>query len=303
MNELLKKLLDSELLTEDSKAQIEAAFQQQLAELESTTKLEVEQQVRVELTEQWVKTKEDLVNGLDEQISEMFVNEIAELKNDIENYKDLEIESAKKLAKTKKKLKEEMDASFTELVDHLNEFLEERIAHEFEEIKEDLNEAKKLEFGRQIFEAFAPEYRKHFVDGNDTERELHEAKIAIDRLKKKYKNVKGEKEELFHKIKLESVLTPLSGTKRDVMEAMLANVATDKLEESYSKYIGRVVKESSNTNSTTKSLNESSNKFDFDPRLSHLITGDIDDFEVQRNSTHQVTESTDLTRFRTLAGL
>jgi hypothetical protein len=121
-----------------------------------------------------------------------------------------------------------------------------RLRHEFKELRTDLHEAKKLDFGRKIFESFLPEYRKYFVDATTTERELHEAKIKIDKLKKNYKNIKGEKDCLFRKVKMESVLSPLVGRQRDVMETILASVATEKLEEAYKTYISRVIKEGVN---------------------------------------------------------
>ena len=246
MNELLKKLLEAEILSEDSKKELEEAFQTQLNEVIEATKAETAEQVRVELSEQWVKDKEDLIEAIDAKVNDFLAKEAAELHEDISSFRDLEAEHAVKLTEAKQALAAQLEEDMAQLVEKLDGFLEMRLKNEFNELRADLHEAKKLDFGRKIFESFLPEYRKYFVDASETEQELQEAKIKIDTLNKKYKNVKSEKDSLFRKVKLENVLSPLAGRQRDIMETILSSVATDKLEESYKKYIGRVIKEGEN---------------------------------------------------------
>lgn len=244
MDELLKKLLEAEILSEDSKKELEVAFQSRLDETIEMVKKETEERVKVELSEQWVVERDMLIEAVDSKLDDMFENELNELKADIERFRDLEIEYADKLVEAKQDLATQLETDLGDLVEKLDTFLEMRIAAEFDNLREDLHEARKLEFGKNIFEAFLPEYRKYFVDATATERELAEAKIRLDKLEGKYKNVKKEKENLFRKVKMEKVLSPLQGRQKEIMETILNGVATDELEEGYKRFIGRVLKES-----------------------------------------------------------
>lgn len=96
MDELLKKLLESELLNEDTKAELTEQFQSFInAQIDEHRQL-VEQQVRDELTqslsEQWVQERESLIEALDAKTDEVLKAELAELKEDIERFRDLEAE-------------------------------------------------------------------------------------------------------------------------------------------------------------------------------------------------------------------
>lgn len=307
MNELLKKLLEAEILSEDSKKELEEAFQIQLQEVIDATKAETAEQVRVELSEQWVTDKEQLIEAIDAKVNEYLLAEVQELKDDISSFRDLEAEYAGKLTEAKKALGLQLEADMVQMVDKLDSFLEMRLRNEFKELKADLHEAKKLDFGRKIFESFLPEYRKYFVDATTTERELHEAKIKIDKLKKNYKNVKGEKDSLFRKVKLESVLAPLVGRQRDIMETILGSVATEKLEEAYKTYISRVIKEG--VDESTKSDKVTDKKVT-KPSLTESIaskeavvkTGDADkvveNYDTQPSATSQTVLS-----YKRLAGI
>lgn len=270
MDELLKKLLEAEILSEDSKKELEEAFQTRLDETIKTVEKETAERVQVELSEKWVVERDMLIEAIDSKIDDMLLEELNELKADVERFRDLETEYANKLVEAKKDLTHQLESDLGELVEKLDTFLEMRIAAEFDEIKEDLQEARKLEFGKKIFEAFLPEYRKYFVDATATEKELAEAKERIEKLEGKYKNVKKEKEDLFRKVKLEKVLSPLSGRNREIMETILNSVATDELEEGYKRFIGRVLKETAQQESSDENtLNESVESHEVD--LSNTI--------------------------------
>lgn len=305
MNELLKKLLEAEILSEDSKKELEEAFQIQLNEVIEATKAETAEQVRVELSEQWVTDKEQLIEAVDQKVNEYLLAEIQELKDDISSFRDLEAEYAVKLTEAKKALGLQLESDMAQMIDKLDSFLEMRLKNEFNELRSDLQEAKKLDFGRKIFEAFLPEYRRYFVDASATERELHEAKVKIDKLSKKYKNVKGEKDSLFRKVKMEHVLAPLNGRQRDIMETILASVATDKLEEAYKTYISRVIKEGVEENKATTtekktikpSLTESTTS-----KTTFVKTGDSDPL-VENTDDSAIATSQTTSYYKRLAGI
>jgi len=52
-----------------------------------------------------------------------------------------------------------------------------------------------------------------------------------------------EKAQLVREAKMQDVLRPLSGSKREQMSFVLQNVETEKLEEAYGYFIGRILKE------------------------------------------------------------
>lgn len=248
MNEILKKLLESELLTEDSKKELEESFKtfvddavaKAVAEAKETTIAET----KLNLHEQYASNKEALIEAVDSKVNDFLINEMSALKKDIKDFRDLEAEYGKKLAEAKKELAKTLKEDFSKVINKMNTFLESRIKVEFNEIRKDIHEAKKYQFGKHIFEAFLPEYRKNFVDATQTEQELLEAKEKLDKLNKKYKNMKRDKEDLYRKVKLKEVLTPLSGRQKDIMESILQGYPTERLEETYKVFIGKVLKES-----------------------------------------------------------
>jgi hypothetical protein len=257
MNEVLKKLLESNILSEESRTELEEAFSKTLNEAVDKAVEEATEattiKVTTELHEKYVSDRESLIDAIDTKVNQLMDKEVNELKEDIRSYRDLEAESTIEIAKEKQRLAETLKKDMATLVDKLDLFLEARIDAEFETIRGDLQEAKKLNFGRQIIEAFSAEYRKYFVNPTKTEAQLQEANEKIDTLNKKYKNMKKDKDALTRKIKVESVLAPLSGNSRDLMESILSTVPTEKIEESYKTYINRVLKESAPVTKPAKS--------------------------------------------------
>jgi hypothetical protein len=96
MDELLKKLLESEVLTEDTKNEIKEGFQKLREQVAEETRAETEAQVRTELAEKYVADKTALVEALDTKAEEFLTKEIDELKESIESFRDLEAEFATK---------------------------------------------------------------------------------------------------------------------------------------------------------------------------------------------------------------
>lgn len=302
MNELLKKLLEAEILSEDSKKELEEAFQLQLSNVEAEVREETRLTVEAELKAQWVTERDVLIEAVDAKINDYLIAEMNELRDDIAQFRDLEVEYAAKLTEAKAEMGVQLREDVAELVEKLDVFLEMRLEAEFAELRGDLQEAKKLDFGRKIFEAFLPEYRKHFIDASATERELQEAKVQIDKLSKKYKNVSKEKADLTRKVKMESVLAPLTGKSRDIMETILRSVETASLDEAYAKFIGRVLNESTDsTAAKTDVVAESEKKTATKPVV--VKTGDTIVESTGSVGTAEGTGSALVLEFKRLAGL
>lgn len=256
MEELLQKLLEADVLSEDTKKELEEAMKGKLEEAVAGAKKEAAADVRAELTEQWVQERDALIEAIDKQVGEFMQSEIEELKEDIDRFRDLEAEYAEKLVEAKAQLGNELDGDITELVEKIDAFLEIRLATEMEELKEDLNRAKENDFGRRVVEAFAEEWSLNFADDEsaegtlrETEERLVDTQKALEESERKL--AKMEREEKLHK-----VLSSLSGKSKEVIEAILRNVATDQLEEGYKTFIGRVLRESTEEETSEKEDNK-----------------------------------------------
>ena len=243
MDEILQKLLESELLSEDVKAEISQKWQQvvqsKMAELKEQSLLEV----RAELAEQWTKERDALVESLEKFVDEQITEELTELKSDIERFRDLEAEYAGKVVEHKTEMAAKVQEDLDQLVDKIDAFFEIRLTEEFEELKEDIEVVKQNHFGRQIFEAFVNEFSKSFVDEESIQAQLQIAESKLEDASKKIASLEADQSKLIRESKMADVLKSLSGSKREQMAFILQSVETEKLEEAYNQFIGRVLKE------------------------------------------------------------
>jgi len=252
MDELLQKLLEAEVLSEETKKELEEAFKVKLDEAITEAKEKAVADVRAELTEQSITERDRLVEAVDTKVAEFLEAEITELKEDIESFRDLEAEYAEKLVEAKAGMSVELKKDLTELVEKLDTFLEIRLSAELDELREDVAEIRKVEFGRRIFEAFAHEFINNYADEDSAEASLRETQAKVEQLETELEKAAEKASVLERQIKLESVLEPLAGKQREVMEAILKNVDTDKLEEAYKTFIGRVIRESTDVAGSEK---------------------------------------------------
>lgn len=244
MEELLQKLLEAEVLSADTKTELETAISTKLTEAVEEARKAAEADVRTELTEQWVQERDALIEAIDTKIGDFLQEEVSELKDDIDRFRDLEAEYAEKVVEAKAQMSNELKSDLAELVEKLDAFLEIRLAAEVEELREDIDAARKVEFGRKVFEAFAAEYTTNYADDEslegtlrETEERLADSTSALEESERKLAKMERE-------AKLDECLAPLQGRQREVMEAILRNVATEQLDEGYKTFIGRVLRES-----------------------------------------------------------
>jgi hypothetical protein len=300
MNELLQKLLEADVLSAETKKELENAFQTQLDEAIAAARDEAAANIRVELAEQWVKERDALVVALDEKVTEFLEAEIVELKEDIERFRDLEAEYAERLVEAKAQMADELKNDLGELVEKLDTFLEIRLAAEVEELREDLEEVRRNDFGRRIFEAFAEEYLTNYVDEETAEVSLREMQERLADAEEALDRAERERATLERKIKMEQVLEPLAGRSRDVMEAILKNVDTESLDEAYKTFIGRVLREADETSEKeNKVLAESTTDVKEDVKKGYVATGDTDPLTLEEGEKTKA----NIERLRRLAGI
>lgn len=243
MDEILQKLLSSELLSEDAKAEISSQWTAAVETYKQTVREEVTGEVRAEIAEMWATEKDALVEKVDSFVAGKLAEEIEELKADIERFRDLEAEYAEKIVEEKHAMAEQLSQELDQLVDKMDAFFELRLSEEFQELREDLEVVKQNEFGRKIFEAFATEFGRSYVDEDSIQSKLSAAVAKLADAEKTIGKLEEAQAKMVREAKLEKILAPLNGKKREQMAFVLQNVETARLEEAYNHFIGRVLKE------------------------------------------------------------
>lgn len=255
MNEL-KELLESEILTDDTKEAIKSAVEtvKENAISEARNNLEVEYAKKLE------DEKSKLDEGMTSAINDLVGKEIAELKEDVEHARTLEIRYAEKLEEFKE-----------EYANKLNEAMESKIGSlvegEVKELKEDLDRAKEDNFGREIFEAF-----RHTFDRFGISEDMQELKAKMDATQKELAEAQKESARLQREMKVNELLEGLSGKKANVMRTILENVSTDKLEARYNETIDSVLNEGNGETDASKGSDNTREVLDenFDEEIERL---------------------------------
>lgn len=300
MDEILQKLLESELLSEETRTEITQSWTTHVEAYKLQLKEAVELDVRAQLSEAWVSEREELVENIDAFLNATMKKEFTELADGIEAFRDLEAEKAAQLVEEKQRLAEEVGAEIDSLVEKLNDFLEQRLGAEMEQFSEDLTIARENEFGRQMFEAFQTTFNTQFVDEKAVQGKLRIAESKLADAELQLARVEGERKAQLRESKMTAVLSQLTGSKRDQMEMILKSVATERLEESYNQFIGRVLKESTPA-PETKPLNEGTNPnpAPAKPVANKVVTGEK--APVMENKSKPA--NSQLNEMRALAGL
>ena len=291
MDEILQNLLNSELLSEDARAEISSKWTTVVEEYKTNLREEVALEVRAELAEQYATERDTLIENVEQFVSTRLLEEVAELKADIERFRDLEAEFAEKIVEEKHSMAEKLSVELDQLVEKMDAFFEMRLSEEFTELREDLEVVKQNEFGRKIFEAFATEFNKSHIDEDSTQSKLAAAIAKLDDAQKAISKLEESQAKMVRESKMEKILSPLSGKKREQMAFVLASVETSRLDEAYNHFISRVLREDAPEQKTEST------------KPAQLIT---ESTQVTNNAEKVVEGSSDgdkLSYLRTLAGI
>jgi hypothetical protein len=256
---MLSDRLQSELgeLAEDRQGLIEARakYHKKMKDDAKTMESFVLQNLKKELAELHEDRKSVAGNvaKLESFIVDALAKEIAEFHAD-----------KKDLAETKVRLVKESKAKFEavkkDFIARSAKIIEETVSKglqsEMTQLREDIEAARKNDFGRRIFESFASEYAaSHLNEKSETAKllktvmqkqaELEEAaKIVADAqqlVESKERELRVLKENAQRKEVMSELLGPLAGDKRTVMGELLESVQTDKLRAAFDKYLPAVL--------------------------------------------------------------
>jgi hypothetical protein len=225
-----------------------------------------------------------------------------ELREFNEDKQDLVATKVKLVSEAKEKFASLKKDFITRSGQAISEAVDQTLRAEITQLKEDIAEAQKNNFGRKLFEAFASEFAATHLNENAEIRKLKstldEVQTTLEEAKKqaadqaaiaesKNREIAAINESIARNRTLNELLAPLSKDKARIMSDLLESVATTKLKTSYDKYLPAVM----NGNASTSMLNESKQS----------ITS-----EVTGNRTAKVLESSDegnIVEIKRLAGL
>jgi hypothetical protein len=123
-------------------------------------------------------------------------------------------------------------------------------------LKEDIEAARRADFGRKLFEAFATEYSTSYlneksetakllkvIDLKDLAmKEAAEAVVKAEQiLESKQAEIRALKESQERKSIMSQLLSPLNGEQKSIMSELLEGVKTTRLNESFEKYLPSVI--------------------------------------------------------------
>lgn len=304
MEEILNRLVESELLNEETKANLVEAFTTKLEEAVQLARAEAEVAVRAELTEQFVTEKGLIIEAVDTKVEQFLKAHLAELNEDIEAFRDLEAEFAERLVEERDSMAQTLKKDMSDLVEKLDQYNTEWMQESFVEFEESINEVKKIQFGKEIFEAVAKTFESNFSDTNATLNALREAELKLVETTKELTESKDALEKADREHKLNKVLENLHGRPREIMAQILSSTPTSKLEEGYSKFIGRVLNEGGKAekeNDDTSSVLAES-KETLEKGLDVVVTGDTEPTIDTKSDTSVLSESVK-NRLEKMAGI
>lgn len=334
MDNGLKQIFESQVLNDETKRQIQEAWENKVNEVRD----EVTSEIREEFAQKYDRDKANIVEAMDQKINESLQEQVDKLEQEQQklvqeriNYKKnsrkhaekflenassvLESElkefqedrkqQMRKLGEFSKfiengiseavqecydeqnklaedrvkfrkqasnKIQEAKKRTVKELASAADSFISETLQGELGQLKEELAEARQNDFGKKIFEAFMNEYSSSFHDENrefrklkkaivERENKLEEAKRELEAkeemISESQRKVQLKENQLKRQKKLSELLSPLGKESREVMEDMLKDVSTPKLEETFNRYLPGLLEDSSHSRKSRRNLSES----------------------------------------------
>lgn len=213
---------------------------------------------------------------LESFVAEGLKKEIVEFNEDKQ---DLIATKVKLVAEAKDKFASLKKDFVTRSGQAISEAVDQTLRAEISQLKEDIADAQKNNFGRKLFEAFASEFAATHLNENAEIRKLKSALDDMQNTLEEAKKVAEEKaaiveskeaeitainESIARDKTLNELLSPLSKDKARLMTSLLESVSTNKLKSAFDKYLPAVM----NGKTQSKMLNESNES------ITSVATGD-----------------------------
>ena len=259
VDKMLEERLSAELgeFAEDRQGLIEARAKYAKKMKHDSKAMEsfVMSQLKNELTELSEDRQKvfDNINKLEGFIVDQLAKEIAEFQKDKQDLAETKVrlvkESKQKFAEIKQNFVEKSSQAVKETV-------KKGLTSEITQLKEDIEEARRNDFGRRIFESFASEYATSYLNEKSEtskllqivkqkEQQLEEAAQIVAEAKKEVETREQEIKKINESVRREQTLNellgPLNREKKAIMSELLESVQTDKLQNAFDKYLPAVM--------------------------------------------------------------
>lgn len=243
------------------------------------------------------KAVADKFAQLEEFVVEALAREIAEFYEDKKDVTETKVRLVREAKSQFTKIKEKFVKRSAGLV---AETVDRTLNREIGQLKEDIEEARRNDFGRKLFEAFASEYSNSYLNEKSEtaklmqvvelkNKQLAEAKAFAVKAKQLAESTANEKKRLVESAQRKDIISeltaPLSKDQREIMMDLLESVQTNRLQSQFDRYLPAVI--DGNTPAKRKALTEGTE-----------ITGNRE----QTNSSKQADDS-NVIEIRRLAGL
>jgi len=186
-------------------------------------------------------------------VVEALAQEIAEFYKDKQDLAETKVRLVREGRQQLAKVKEQFVQRAAQMVDTL---VTEGLTTELTSLKEDIESARRTDFGRKMFEAFAAEYQTSYLnEKSETAKllkvidlktaELSEAQAHVIMAQKVIESKKAESHKLQESIERQKIMTellaPLNGEQKVIMGELMESVKTAKLIDSFDKYLPAVI--------------------------------------------------------------
>jgi hypothetical protein len=190
---------------------------------------------------------------LEQFVVEALAQEITEFSQDKKDLAETKVRLVREGKEQLKKVKQDFVQRAASMVDKV---VSESLSSELTALKEDIDAARKNDFGRKLFEAFASEYQTSYLsEKSETAKLLKvidmkelaiiEAAQAAEHAQALVESKEAEiatlKESQQRKAIMSELLAPLNSEQRDIMGELMESVRTARLTESFDKYLPAVL--------------------------------------------------------------
>jgi hypothetical protein len=199
------------------------------------------------------KAMADKFTALEEFVVESLAKEIAEFYEDKKDLAETKVRLVREAKTHLNKVKTNFIQRSAALV---SETVSKGLTKEISQLKEDIDAARRNDFGRKLFEAFANEYQSSYLNEKSEtskllkivatkDKQIAEAKTAavkaIKLAEAKNHEIKKINESMARKETLNELVAPLSKEQQNIMMDLLESVQTPKLRSAFEKYLPAVI--------------------------------------------------------------
>lgn len=237
---------------------------------------------------------------LEEFVVEALANEIAEFYADKKDLANTKVKLIKEGRQQLDKMKKEFVKRAAVMVEQV---VTKSLNTELVQLKEDIEAARRADFGRKIFEAFSNEYQNSYLNEKSETSKLlkvinkkdsaitmaNTVAVKAQRvIESKDMEIRRLKEAAKRKELMNELLAPLGAEQKGIMSELLESVQTTRLTESFNKYLPTVIEGSTGTTKKRQALVEAKE-----------ITGN----KVTTQKTNSSEPDSNIVDIRRLAGL